>query len=407
MAYNKDNYDPLVFEFPELTDDMFKTKFVPKFSKNIDYPNFSLGFHHYIHQSKDKMEITDQFKGKKKVYNVINRFEPEVDEFNDSISDVLSKKIKLSKDIANKNSSFFKLWEMFFMFDLIPADKENFTSAHLSDHDNSFLNATISYRNYYSEKKAQKDKHYSVENKNNLKDKKITILKSVLNKSSKDKVHMITSNFNFEPNHENTQEQEAYLNILEQIIGALHIQDKGGVFVLKMFETFTETSSKILYILSHFYKKIYATKPFMSNNADSEKYIICQGFKSSDSRIKILEKIYDSAIKNKKLNLVDFFEEFKIPKNFKNTLIKLNTDVANNQFKTINEMITFINKKNYYGEDYQDRRKMQIEANNFWNQHFIPSAKDLNVARLKTKEMRDNSLNENKIRIINLEKVIS
>ena len=48
-------------------DNIFDFDEEPKFSKNIDYPKFSLGFQHFIHQSKTKMEITKEFENKKKV----------------------------------------------------------------------------------------------------------------------------------------------------------------------------------------------------------------------------------------------------------------------------------------------------------------------------------------------------
>ena len=54
-----DDYQPVAFELPELSEDIFKYDISPIYSTNIDYPNFSLGFHHYIHQSKDKKRNLD------------------------------------------------------------------------------------------------------------------------------------------------------------------------------------------------------------------------------------------------------------------------------------------------------------------------------------------------------------
>ena len=50
------NYEPIVLKL-ENKKDIFDTDKDTNFSYNIDYPKFSLGFQHFIHQSKDKMQI--------------------------------------------------------------------------------------------------------------------------------------------------------------------------------------------------------------------------------------------------------------------------------------------------------------------------------------------------------------
>ena len=49
---------------------------------------------------------------------------------------------------------------------------------------------------------------------------------------------------------ENYQEQEAYKLILGEIITAFKVQEKGGSFVLKLFEIYTDISIKMISILS-------------------------------------------------------------------------------------------------------------------------------------------------------------
>ena len=59
------------------------------------------------------------------------------------------------------------------------------------------------------------------------------------------------------------------------------------------------------------------------------------------------------------------FPEYNIPHNFSTSITKLNTTIANNQFIRINEMVDFVNKQNYRGEVYQERREMQIDASKY------------------------------------------
>jgi 23S rRNA U2552 (ribose-2'-O)-methylase RlmE/FtsJ len=60
---------------------------------------------------------------------------------------------------------------------------------------------------------------------------------------------------------------------------AFSCQKKGGSFVLKLFDTYTQASIDILYILASVYEKVYFLKPHTSRQANSEKYIVCKNFK--------------------------------------------------------------------------------------------------------------------------------
>ena len=57
------------------------------------------------------------------------------------------------------------------------------------------------------------------------------------------------------------------------------MQKVGGDFIVKIFDIFTKSTCDILYILSSLYKQVYITKPYTSRLANSEKYIVCRGFK--------------------------------------------------------------------------------------------------------------------------------
>ena len=105
-----------------------------KFSSNIDYPRFAFGFQHFIHQSKDKMERTKEFEGKKKVYQVLNHFERYIDNYDEDIGKTSKQYFDLGKnkpDILSRG--FYKLWEILMIYDLIDVNNKNFTSAHLAE----------------------------------------------------------------------------------------------------------------------------------------------------------------------------------------------------------------------------------------------------------------------------------
>ena len=423
---------------------------------NIDYPRCSLGFQHFIHSIKNDTSILNQFENKKKVYLVMNPFERYIDSYNKSIGDESKKYFELDKgktpDILSRG--FYKLWELLFMFDLIDISKENFSSAHLAEGPGSFIQATMFFRDMFSKKGTSKnDKFYAItihpeDTKGHVPelekkfidfyaeekprrffqhvthDKKQVggdlsrdngdlinpnTLKNFYGGASstvKEKVDFITADGGFEWVNENIQEQEYFKLLFSQIIFAINMQKKGGSFVCKFFETFTTTSFKYVSILNSLYDKVFMVKPLTSRPSNSEKYAVCIGFKFSESDAKLksilktMNKMHDEIYNSMKLNIVDIFPEYKLSKEFLSKMIAVNTDILNKQFKTIGEIISFINSQNYYGDTYQERRELQIEAAEYWSELFL--MKPSNFKEQKTK-INDISFISNKI---NMDKVL-
>lgn len=443
MATNKENivpvnvdYIPIVSNITMTQNDSFY-KLDPKvnMSTNIDYPQFSLGFHHYIHASKNKLEILEQFRDKKKVYLVLNKFERYIDNYDEDIGHYSEKYFNITKNIPNILSrEFYKLWELFFMFNVIDnSNKNNFISAHLAEGVGSSVQATMFFRDKYSGGKSKNDKYYAItlhkddegnhipeldksfvdyyekekpkrfilhktystqvaggyKNKDNgdLTNPKTISLFGGQITSKGEKADLVTADGGFDWENENTQEQEAFRLIFAQILTALKIQNKGGNFICKFYETCTDSSVKLLYLLSQMYTNVYLVKPLTSRLSNSEKYAVCLGFKFNETDDKYksivtkLTNIHTLLHVNKDKNIVDIWPEINITENitlsdplhkFKITMIYVNKTIANKQYKNINEMIQFINNQNYYGDSYQMHRQMQIDASKYWIKLFMP-----------------------------------
>jgi hypothetical protein len=76
------------------------------FSNNIAYPELSLGFHHYIHQTKDNTgEKINLFENRKKVYLVTSLFEKNIDIKNNNEDNSINKALKtfIKSSIIKKN----------------------------------------------------------------------------------------------------------------------------------------------------------------------------------------------------------------------------------------------------------------------------------------------------------------
>jgi hypothetical protein len=243
----------------------------------IDYPKCSYGFHHYIHSLRKDVEILKQFENKKKVYLCVNPFEIDIDNYDKTINKETNKFLNIKGDIPKIISlDFYKLWELYFMFDISDITKES-KNLIMTD-DGSIMQSLIHFRQTYSKEYKNDTCHFlkitqetSVTNVkiNDLdkdfqnyyeKNKKISVLTDT---KLKDKYDLIISGGNILLN-ENTfvYEQDYFKLLLIQIITGIKNQKKNGNLVVKVFETYTQVMAKIFALLISSYEKVYIVKPF-------------------------------------------------------------------------------------------------------------------------------------------------
>jgi 23S rRNA U2552 (ribose-2'-O)-methylase RlmE/FtsJ len=396
--------------------DIYKTNFNYELSKNINHPLISLGFHHLIHQNKDKMEVILDFKNRKKVYLVTNEFERYIDEYKDDLDGATKVYFNLKKEKI-LSRAFFKLWEILINFKLIDPNNKNFVSAHLAEGPGSFIQSTIFFRDKFS-KFSKKDKYHAI-TLHSEEDHVPPLHKEFINRYKKEKpirlfqhktytlkqsggfndkdngdltnpktiklfggsfkekkADFITADGGFNWKNENTQEQEAFKLILSQIIMALKIQNTKGSFVCKLFESYTINTVKIILVLNTFYENVFITKPFTSRKSNSERYVVCQNFiykdndKEKKSKIEKLDKLLEDLFKNNDHFVIDFFNDYELSNDIRKLFIDINNEISNKQLIAINQITGFINGKNYYGDLYNKYRDNQIKAANFWINKF-------------------------------------
>ena len=96
-------------------------------------------------------------------------------------------------------------------------------------------------------------------------------------------------NTEFDPNN---QEQLTLQLIYSEVVSALHLQKVGpnSTFICKIFDTVTGSTSSVLALLCYFYDNISIIKPRTSRYSNSEKYVVCIGFKGiSEDSLKRLQ----------------------------------------------------------------------------------------------------------------------
>ena len=345
-------------------------------------PLFKLGYHHFIDRTRSAMSITSKVESKNEFYYVVNPYEPNIPNYEDNIKNLSKIYLNLSKDKPDIYSrDFYKVWEIAFLFDIL--DKSGLNTLVLndlesegeSDYENniSILQSVVYYRDKFLPTLTKNDQHYVLTND------KSTVIKSIdkniksITKLDKDSYDLIITNCS------NKNENDFIEIFIKQLIMICEHQNSGGNLILKVFDTFTMSTIKLLYLVASLYDETFIFKPYFSRPSESEKYIILKNFTASSSEIKkIIPKLEEILKSVKTKNFInDVFIDLEIKSDFINYITFSNIKLVNQQQILINEIVKFIKENNYFGDKYHDFRNQQIEATTLWVSNFFPPSNNL------------------------------
>lgn len=389
----------------------------------INKPKSYLGFNTYFHRTTDTFErYRNNDELKEHIYYVVNPFESDIkheeDLFNQS-----KKLLKIDEDEPNiLKQSFYSLWEIIKYFDLCSKDKLTFASIgegtgvsiqtiikfreynNINISQDKYFTISINeednygkkmseqllgyYNNKYNDlinvhetkpfKKSHKLKTRSNGDITNL--KTLSLFKKDIKRSGK-YCDLVMGMGSFKTDIK-TKEQLSYGLILGEIIGALRVQAKHGSFVLRIFETFTDVSLKLIYIMSQYYNDVYITKPLFSRNTEQDKYIVFRDFKLDQKKdkkniediIKSLEEVLESMSSNE--FVFDIYSDLELQPDFIDMFKYINIELANKQYNLINEIVNYIKAGNYFGDEHHEYKNNQIETNQWWINKFLKDTKN-------------------------------
>jgi 23S rRNA U2552 (ribose-2'-O)-methylase RlmE/FtsJ len=380
IEFNLDNYN-----YDNIDTDDFKT------SSNICLPLCSLGFQNYLVRTKNYLNVTKNFDTE--LYYVVNPFEINISNYNENI-------IYLTKNYLNDiteseiDFTFYKMWEILHLFDIL--NKNESIIAVFSNNSNGILQAIINYKKYFK-LDSSKDKIFNISDEEVLVSSKIiknhkgkhdiTSLNTIISfkkefDKSKKKANLIIADCGYETY--TTLEPEMYNIIISEIIIALKVQEKDGHFILKVFETFTMPTVKLIYFVSSFYKSFYIYKPYYSRPILSEKYIIFKNYKyeqnTQNNKIKNLEDILIK-LKESNSNLYDIWSNLKLSEDYVNKIKYSNFKIANIQQIMINDIINYIKENNYFGAKYHMFKEKQINSTKWWIDTFMLCKSEFNIKK--------------------------
>ena len=352
-------------------------------SKYYNEPLFSLGYHYYLKQVRQKLNSDDLIN--RNFYLVLSNFEINVPEYEDDLEKLLKKKLKLENFYSR---DFFKIWEILSYFDIL--SDGSMKTLCLSEN-GGFISGINYFREYYFSSKSDK-LSYEFKGKKEefkLKDTKFNKLDknkpleifetsnslltvTDINKFIKDNkilnIDLITCN--------GSDKEEIYLYkyLLSNILLVLKVQSKNGNFILRLNDIYTNFTLKMINILHDCYKEVYICKPLFSRDYTNEKYLICKNLNISDkdknNLISKLEKILNDFNKSN-LVIADLISDkiYKIEEI--KDIVFINNNLSNNEHNNINKIIDYRNKKNYFGEEYNKFRNNQIKNTDWWFNTFI------------------------------------
>ena len=184
----------------------------------------------------------------------------------------------------------------------------------------------------------------------------------------RNKMEIITADGGFDFSVDfNNQENMATQLILCEVFYALAMQKQGGTFILKIFDVFHKPTVDILYLLCYYYTNVSIMKPHTSRIANSEKYVVCQGFKIADSG-KIIEqfaKLFSSLTSNPVASILPQEHDLY----FLNKIEEMNAMVSFQQIENITSTLSIItNHRN--AEKLEQYKKSNITKCIAWCEHY-------------------------------------
>ena len=109
---------------------------------------------------------------------------------------------------------------------------------------------------------------------------------------------------------------------------------------------YTQITQSLIYLLFVCYDKVYITKPNTSRSANSEKYVVCKGFKGiNENYLKKLYVIINSFnyLGSKNMFINKLFD-ISFAKDFNFNINRINACFYEKQIKNIKETLNLIDK---------------------------------------------------------------
>jgi hypothetical protein len=169
---------------------------------------------------------------------------------------------------------------------------------------------------------------------------------------------------------------------LKTLVSILKWQKQNGIAIIKIEDIYYKPIIDILFLLCHFYEKMYLIKPNSSNIILSEKFIVCKKMLDFDEPfikdiINNLQTILDYLEANGSGSSTFFssFINIEIPTFFLNKLEEFNIITGQQELNAMNQIISLMKMKNKE-DKIENYKKINVHKCISWCEKYkIPSNK--------------------------------
>ena len=149
------------------------------------------------------------------------------------------------------------------------------------------------------------------------------------------------------------------------------VLNDGGNLVLRINDMYNTATIKMLQLCKTLFDYVYIYKPYYSKPYKSENYLICMTY--NKDKYEIIQKNFDKMINTitKSAFVLDIMSDINIDKSMLIVMRYINMILGGLQHKETNKIMTYVNNKNYFGDEYHDALEEQKNALEFTNKYFL------------------------------------
>ena len=142
----------------------------------------------------------------------------------------------------------------------------------------------------------------------------------------------------------NMQECLSSRLIFAQIVYGLMLLKNDGIFILKLFDCYTRATLDMIWILCCVFSEVQIIKPYTSRYANSERYIICKGYRYTSGKriLPNLEFILQKLETPPPGMNIERLLSIELPLQFMNEINEINSVLAQQQTEMIQTTLSII-----------------------------------------------------------------
>jgi 23S rRNA U2552 (ribose-2'-O)-methylase RlmE/FtsJ len=202
---------------------------------------------------------------------------------------------------------------------------------------------------------------------------------------------LVTADGGFDFSKDFNKQELSIMHLLwGQVCYALCLQKMGGNFVLKLFDIFYDHTIDILYILSGFYNEVNVCKLQTSRIGNSEKYVVCKGFRYETCRefLPIIRDSFEQISQTRSVPDTDSGRFHKrtggdnlrvwrilnipVPRHFTKQIEDINAMFGQQQIENIHYTISIIDKHTKHDKTEQLTKQNISKCVNWCIEHKVP-----------------------------------